>query len=52
MPVMALNIAVGVTAIDIGSAVHGHWGCLELLVQVRVAARVPGGVVRTQTTTA
>lgn len=51
MPVVALNIAVGVGTIDIGSAVHGHWGCLELLVQVR-AARVPGGVVRAQTTTA
>lgn len=52
MSVVALNVSMGVATIDIVSAVHGHWGCLELLVQVRVAARVPGGVVRAQTTAA
>lgn len=52
MSVVALNISMGVATIDIVSAVHGHWRGLKLLVQVRVTARVPGGVVRAQTTAA
>lgn len=51
MPVVALSVAVAVS-VTVVIAVHGHWRGLQLLVQVGIAAGIPGGVVRAQATAA